>query len=255
MADSYAILAPIYSRVGLNAESEWLRGRVFDRLQSEGWLGRRILELGCGIGETACWFAANGFRVTAVDQSEAMLAQARHSADSQGVSVDWRQEDILRFQPDSDFDLVLSMSTLNELHSIRDLEQVFQVANRALSQDKLLFFDLVTIGGLAEQWGDNDKVLYDDPEALTLVVRSRFSFETLANTRAYLIYRHDGEGWHRGDEVHVLRGYALQAVGALLKRTGFNVQNVLNLNLETFDPNADRTGRAIFIAAKERNLE
>ena len=75
-----------------------------------------------------------------------------------------------------------------------------------------------------------------------------------ANTRAYVIFRQEGAGWQREDETHVLRGYALQAVGALLQRTGFRVQTVINPLFDTFDPYADETGQAIFLAVKERNL-
>ncbi len=255
MADVYAVLAHVYKMAGLAEESEQLRARLFERVQSEGWLGRRILELGCGIGEASCWFALNGFRITAVDRSAEMLEQARQQAEALGVTVDWRQEDIRNLDVGTDYDLVLAMNTLNELHSIRELEAVFQAANRALAVGKLLLFDLVTIRGLAEQWGNRDRVLHDDPQALTLVVRSQFSFETFSNARSYLIFRRGGEQqWQRLDGSHVIRGFALQAVGTLLQRTGFKVQNVLNANFASFDPNDDQTGHAIFIVAKERDL-
>lgn len=254
MADTYTALAPVYKTVGLGDESEALRLRLFEKVQMDGWLGRRILDLGCGIGEAACWFSANGFRITAVDQSAAMLAQAHASADAQGVTVNWIQADIKQVDAGTDFDLVLIMNTLNETRSIRDLEMIFQVANRSLSPDKMLLFDLVTIQGLAEQWGDQDRVIYDDTEHVTLIARSRFSYETSASTRAYILYQNEGNGWFREDETHVVRGYALQAVGALLQRTGFRVLTVMNPLFETFDPYADQTGRAVFVAVKERGV-
>lgn len=254
MAETYTVLARVYKAVGLADESEELRQRLFGKIQSDGWLGRRILDLGCGIGEGCCWFSANGFRVTGVDQSEAMLAEAHRAADEMGVTVDWLQGDIREINPGTDYDLVLAINTLNEMRSIRDLELVFQVANRALSMEKLLAFDLMTIQGLAEKWGNADRVIYDDSRGLTLMARSRFSFETSSNTREYILFRQNEQGWQREDETHVLRGYALQAVGALLQRTGFRVQTVINPLFDTFDPFADETGQAIFLAVKERNI-
>ncbi|MBN1965833.1 MAG: class I SAM-dependent methyltransferase [Anaerolineae bacterium] len=252
MAEPYTVLAPVYKTAGLADASEALRHRIFQRLQSDGWLGRRILELGCGIGEASCWFSETGFRVMAVDQSAAMLAEARKLAEARNVvAVDWIHSDMLALQPETDFDLVLCLDTLNEIRSIRDLETVFQIANRALTTGKTFVFDLVTMQGLVEGWGNVDRVLYDDPDSLMVLVRSRFSFESAANTRAYIIYRETGECLVREDETHVLRGYALQAVGTLLQRTGFKVQNVVNPDYERFDPYNDRTGRAIFIAVKE----
>ncbi len=251
MSENYAALARIYRRAGFTQESERLRARLFDRIQSQGWLGRRILDLGCGVGETACWFTENGFRATGVDQSSDMLAEAQKLAAEKGLTINWQQGDLRQFDADSGYDLALCLNTLNEIKSIRDMEAVFQATNRALAVGKTFVFDLLTIQGLAEQWGNRDRVLFDDPDNLIVIVRSRFSFESSANTRAYIIYRREGEGWHRDDETHVLRGYAMQAIGALLQRMGFKVQDVISPTFEQFDPYNDQTGRAIFIAVKE----
>jgi SAM-dependent methyltransferase len=254
MADAYAVLARIYKVVGLNAESEILRERLFGKIQSEGWLGRRILELGCGVGDTGCWFSVTGFRVTAVDQSEAMLEVARQQAQEQGATVDWRLGDIRHADVGNSYDLVMCLNTLNETQSVRDLEQVFAVANRALSRDKLFIFDLVTLQGLVERWGNQDRVLYDDPAALTLAVRSHYNFETSVNTRSYIIYRQDGGQWHREDAALTLRGYSLQAVGVLLQRAGFKIQSVIDPTFASYDPDANQSDRAIFLAVKVRDL-
>ncbi len=254
MSDNYAVRAGIYAVAGLGDASESLRQRLFDKIQMEGWLGRRILELGCGIGRTACWFSMNGFRITAIDQSPAMLTQARQRAEGQGLIVEWQEADIRQVPFDSGYDLVLALDTFNELSSIRDLETVFQKANAALQMEKLLVFDLMTFWGLAELWGNADRVLYDDRGGLLLLVRSQYSYETMVNTRHYIVYQQVEGAWQRADEVQVVRGFALQAVGALLQRCGFKIDQVINPALEPFDPTTDRTGQAIFLATKVREL-
>lgn len=55
----------------------YLRGIVQSRLTQHFTVGSHILELGCGTGEDALWLANRGFRVTATDVSEGMLATAR----------------------------------------------------------------------------------------------------------------------------------------------------------------------------------
>jgi SAM-dependent methyltransferase len=254
MTDSYAVLAGIYKAVGLNSESEVLRERLFNKIQSDGWLGRRVLELGCGAGDTACWFSTTGFRISAVDQSESMLSVARQQAEAMGVTVNWFHQDIRHLDVGNDFDMVMCMNTLNEIRSIRDIEMVFRAANQALSMNQQLVFDLVTVQGLAEHWGNRDFVLYDNSESLMLTVRSRYSFETSVNTRAYTVFRQSDGQWVREDETHVLRGYSLQAVSTLLQRTGFRIQSVMDPYFASFDPNADQSGRAIVIATKAKEL-
>lgn len=62
-----------------------------DRLRPYGFglAGQRVLDLGCGQGDLARMFAAAGCRVTALDNSAAMLEQARHAC--AGLAVDFVQ--------------------------------------------------------------------------------------------------------------------------------------------------------------------
>ncbi|MFC1959837.1 class I SAM-dependent methyltransferase [Chloroflexota bacterium] len=253
MSEMYAALAKIYKDVGLGDESLVLFHRVFNHVQSDGWLGRRVLDLGCGIGESALWFGANGFRVTAIDRSPDMLEQARQLAQEGGISVEWLPADIRQMTTGSDYDLVIAMNVFNELRRTSDLEAALQRVNYALGMGKLFVFDVMTIQGFAKQWGDGDRVLVDADETM-LTVRSSFNYETSTNTRSYLIFRQVDGQWSRAAETHILRGYVLQSLGTLLQRTGFKVQSVLNPFFEQFDPVTDQTGRAIFIVAKERDL-
>ncbi|MBN2469390.1 MAG: class I SAM-dependent methyltransferase, partial [Anaerolineae bacterium] len=254
MAGEYSALAAGYDEAGLGDAAAMLRQRLFDKVQMEGWLGRRVLDLGCGTGSGACWFSGNGFRVTGIDRSAAMLAQARQRAEAEGAVVDWREADFTRTEVDDGYDLVLATGVFNELHSIRDLEAALRLANQALNMDKLLIFDLLTLRGVAERWQDGTTVLHDDPERLMILARSRYSYESSAAALHYTVYQRREEGWQRSDETHTLRAFPLQAVGTVLQRTGFKAQQVINGALEPFDPQADRTGQAIFIAAKNAAL-
>jgi SAM-dependent methyltransferase len=254
MTVTYEALAQVYDDAGLGQHTTGLRQRLVDKIQMEGWLGRRILELGCGTGDVSCWFGANGFRVTAVDRSPAMLEQAREKAAALGTVVDWREQDFVHIDVDRGYDLVLGLNTFNEILSTRDLEATFRMANHALDAGKMLLFDLHTLQGLAANQGSGDRVLADAADHLTLILRSQYNFETSTNTQRYIIYRSSAAGWQRLDETVVLRGFALQVVGTLLQRSGFRVQQVVDGNLAPFDPLADKSGCAIFIAIKERDL-
>src|SRR5947209_17249567 len=50
----------------------------------ERWRGKRVLEIGCGIGTDTLSFAQHGARVTAVDLSEKSIALARRRAEVYG---------------------------------------------------------------------------------------------------------------------------------------------------------------------------
>ena len=63
----------------------------------------RLLDVGCGMGDMACGYAAAGAAVTGVDASEAMLGAARERAGRESVSVDFQVGDAtaLHFPADS----------------------------------------------------------------------------------------------------------------------------------------------------------
>ncbi len=66
-----------------------------------GW----ILDVGCGTGRHSLELARRGYRVTGVDISEGMLAQARaHPSD-----VEWVQCDVTRFEPTRVYDAVICL--------------------------------------------------------------------------------------------------------------------------------------------------
>lgn len=88
-----------------------------------------VLDLGCGTGRHAIWLAAAGANVTAVDFSEAMLAEARQKA--AGANIRFLGHDLhepLPF-PSGAFDLVVSGLVLEHL---RDLPSFFGESHRVL---------------------------------------------------------------------------------------------------------------------------
>jgi malonyl-CoA O-methyltransferase len=91
--------------------------------------GLKVLDLGCGTGRHALWLAAAGGRVTAVDFSEGMLAEARRKPGAESVRFlvhDLHQP--LPFEAKA-FDRIVSGLVLEHLS---DLRAVFAEARRVL---------------------------------------------------------------------------------------------------------------------------
>jgi SAM-dependent methyltransferase len=66
----------------------------------------RILDLACGTGAHAIYWAEQGHRVTAVDLSEMFIAKARKQASERGVEVDFRVYDITTLDERGAYDVV-----------------------------------------------------------------------------------------------------------------------------------------------------
>lgn len=71
--------------------------------------GGSILDLGCGTGRHSVELAARGYRVTGVDLSEGMLAEARKAAAAAGVMVDWIRADATEFRADRPYDAAICL--------------------------------------------------------------------------------------------------------------------------------------------------
>ena len=94
------------------------------------WNGKRVLEIGCGIGTDTIRFARAGARVTAVDVSDESIELARHRANVYGL------EDRIQFHcadaehlsdaiPAEPYDLVYSFGVIHHTpHPERAIRQI-----------------------------------------------------------------------------------------------------------------------------------
>lgn len=73
----------------------------------------RLLDVGCGEGKDAVFFARNGYEVTAFDIAKSGLDKARRLADACGVQVNLVHADLLSFRPDGEYDIVFCSGVLH----------------------------------------------------------------------------------------------------------------------------------------------
>ncbi|MFZ5786758.1 MAG: SAM-dependent methyltransferase [Acidobacteriota bacterium] len=73
--------------------------------------GASLLDLGCGTGRHSVALAQLGLRVTGLDLSEDLLAQARATEAASGIAVSWIQRDMRELDGLGPFDAVVSLHT------------------------------------------------------------------------------------------------------------------------------------------------
>ena len=252
MPGDYAVLASIYNEIGMNRFAEAITPRLIDYAQQRDWLGRRILDLGCGTGASIQWLSKYSYMITGVDNVPQMLDAARQSLDKPGISLKWQQKDI-RDLDDSigTVDMALALDVMTEMDALRDLEAVFKGVQRVLGPNKLFIFDMYTIEGLTQAGLSSDSIVYNDNANLMVFSHSEYDYERQMQTLHYTIFRRQGDAWRRSEASRILRAFPVQAVATLLQRSGFTIMSVLNLNLETFEPGVSRAPRVIFVAEKQ----
>jgi 2-polyprenyl-3-methyl-5-hydroxy-6-metoxy-1,4-benzoquinol methylase len=100
----------------------------------ERWRGKKVLEIGCGIGTDTINFARHGAKVTTVDLSEQSMELARKRAAVFGLSDEIRfcpgnAEQLSTFVPVEKYDLIYSFGVIHHTpHPEAVLEQLRQYA-------------------------------------------------------------------------------------------------------------------------------
>jgi polysaccharide deacetylase family protein (PEP-CTERM system associated) len=69
--------------------------------------GRTVLDAGCGSGIYSRYFAKKGAKLTGIDFSKSMIALARRNAEKEGCKVDFRIDDLLKYETQDRFDFSL----------------------------------------------------------------------------------------------------------------------------------------------------
>jgi SAM-dependent methyltransferase len=248
----YEVLATLYDGAGWGDFAESMADRVL-ALAAEHGLSEihHIVDVACGTGVAAAKFAAAGYRVTGVDRSPQMLAQARRRIAEAGLpGVALVEADMRDFALDEPADFVTCMyDSLNYLLEETDLLAAFRCAATALRSGGLYIFDMNTIFGLAEGWSSRDFIRCDNDDCF-IVGRTCWNYERLTNTLTLYGFIRREEWWERFTETHVQRGYPVATMRALLEQAGLAVLTVCDPFAEGVARSEPEMGRVLIVAQK-----
>lgn len=91
---------------------------ILDFASYSNYKGKRVLEIGCGLGVSAICFALAGAKVTAIDLSEKSIDIAKKNAESMGVAdkikfLQGNAECLHEFLPEEKYDLIYSFGVIH----------------------------------------------------------------------------------------------------------------------------------------------
>jgi SAM-dependent methyltransferase len=227
------------------------RLRAYYESTPVGQENHQLLDLCCGTGQLALHFLDNGYQVTGLDLSEAMLDYARSNAAAYIVTGQARfiQGDAADFSMDEKFGLVLStFDALNHLADFNALKGCFLSVYPVLVDGGIFIFDLNTTQGLRRWTG----VSVDDSSELMVVTRALYDE---ASQKAYTRisgFIQAGAGlYERFEETTYEVAFNLQAIQAALLETGFHhirFARLQDLAAPVDDP--ERESRIFILAEK-----
>jgi SAM-dependent methyltransferase len=227
------------------------RLRAFYESTSPGENNRDLLDLCCGTGQLALHFLDNGYRVTGLDLSDAMLDYARQNAAPYLLAGQARfvQGDAAHFEFDERFGLVLStFDALNHLPGWDALKGCFLSVFSVLTPGGIFIFDLNTPLGLRRWTG----ISVEDSPELMLVTRSLFDEVTgRAFTRISGFVQAENDLYERFEETAYEVPFELEEVKQALMETGFlNVCFAKLQDLSVPLSNPEQESRVFIIAEK-----
>jgi ubiquinone/menaquinone biosynthesis C-methylase UbiE len=123
MSDHWAVLAQELATLRTGYSNE-----LYDAIASFGLRrGATILDVGCGTGVASEPFVANGFPVTGIDSSDAMLAVAQQRLPS--ATFVKGEAEALPF-PNERFDVVINAQTYHWLDRAKALSEAYRVLRK-----------------------------------------------------------------------------------------------------------------------------
>jgi len=101
----------------------------------------RLLDIGCGEGRNAVFFARNGYQVTAFDLSKKGVEKTQKLAEKIGVSLKVFQVNINDYRLSENYDILFSSGTLHYVPSSQR-EEIFDNYKKHTSQNGIHVFSV-----------------------------------------------------------------------------------------------------------------
>ena len=213
--DAYEVTAGCYDDFTAHHDYELWLGNLLAELERFGLRGRRLLDVACGTGKSFLPMLRDGWTVTAVDISPAMLAHARAKV---SAAVRIEQHDMRSLPRLGGFDLVWCLDdAVNYLLTVEELERCLIGLARNLAPHGLCLFDVNTLRSYREFFAEQHVV---EAETSCLRWHGRAAPDTAPGSTVEAILEIDRGAAGIGRAVHRQRHFLPEEIEAALAAAG-----------------------------------
>ena len=179
----------------------------------------RVLDLCCGTGSLTLELGRRGYRMTGVDLSEEMLAQAEEKCREAGLEVPFFHQDMSELRLPGGVDAcVCFLDSVNYVLRPERLKRAFRRVFDCLEPGGLFLFDADTPEKLSAMDG---QVFLDETEDVFCVWRGEYSEKKRICSFWMDIFEREGGLWRRGEELHQEYAYTMDELEEYLREAGF----------------------------------
>ncbi len=216
----------------LSQEHDWASRRTALVEKHVAWIEQtflkgksRILDLGCGPGLYALRLARRGHDCTGLDFSPASIAHAKSRALAEGLSIDYRLEDVRKADFGSGFDLIMMIFGEFNVFRPREANAILLKASKALNFGGRILIECHTFEEVQRQgtspawWQSLKEGLFADSPHLWLQ-ENFWDDESATATTRYLIV--DAKSGETTLYASTMQAYIDGEYASLLANAGFS---------------------------------
>lgn len=248
--NAYGALAESYDRLTYDVDYEAVIAFAHRILEREGVKPRSVADLACGTGSASRLLAQRGYRVTAVDLSEEMLAQAYDKCADLENPPFFVHQSLQELRLPRAVDLaVCFLDSMDYILDPRDCQEAVRRIYKALNPGGVFLFDVNTPQKLRAMDG---QVFLDEDDGVYCVWRGEFDPETNICSYGMDLFQREGELWRRSFEEHQEYAYSAEQLVGYLKQAGFTSVEVFADGL--LEPPRDGEQR-IYLKARKGKIK
>ncbi len=243
VGNAYSALARYYEKLAEEDGYEEWGDRVLE-LAKRYSKGRKCADLACGSGFFTRKLKAGGFDVFGCDISEEMLVEAQKKSAEEGLSIEYRKQNLVNFVSFEKLDIVTVINDGFNYLDGRKLKKAVSAISKNLKKGGILIFDVSSAYKLKNVIADN--VFAEDLDYLTYLWFNEPSGDKLTMNLTFFIK--DGDRYLRKDEVHVQYVHELDFIRNVLAENSFEIAELFG---KTRGELTDTDERWNFVAIKK----
>lgn len=221
----YDILAAWYDDLMADVPYEAWGLRIQTILSQDGAQPKQLLELACGTGRITSQLLKAGHWVTGVDQSEAMLQEARESLGSYSGKLKLIAGDMRTFTTTQRYDGILSVCDgFNYLSELEELEAVLQRCKALCKPGGLILFDLSTEWKFQHQL--KDTVIAENHEDMAFIWENHYDEDQRQLEFDLTFFIKEGSLFRREEEHHVQRAHSPEEIQHICRKLGLTLEGI-----------------------------
>lgn len=246
--NNYDIYAKYYDNFKSCDNYEIFLKYYLDIAEKFNFNGNKVLDLGCGTGNSMLPLLKRGFNVEGIDYSLEMLNIAKQKLKKYNPNL--YNYDISEFNIEKSFDLIISVDdVINHLTTIENIDNCFRNVNKALVSSGLFIFDVNTLNTFESFF--NGKTVIESNDDIFIFDSVFNDKNAIANITTFSKVE-DSDLYNKIRYIVNERYFSYEDISSMLMKNGFKLLGVFGLSNRklNLEPSERKDIKFIYAAKK-----